>query len=251
MKKTLFTIILISIFFSCSNDESTSSVDLNIQLTQCIPSGLQSNLIAFYPFSNGSLDDVSNSNDLTNLTTASPTTDRDGNIDCAYKFESINNEYLTTTNTAFLDNLSEFSISLWYNATSNGVLVSRDDIDLHCPDTIGQWSIRLFELAQPVFSHLNSVHEPSEDLNNNINNWHHLVITYNELNNTLSIYRNGVLKDTDTGIADCGNNPPTVQDIGDLFFGKFNGKLDDIGIFNVELTQSNISLLYETEPCCE
>ena len=61
MKKILLTIIFISLIFSCSNDDNASIEEENLQLIQCIPTELQSNLIAFYPFNNGSLDDVSNS----------------------------------------------------------------------------------------------------------------------------------------------------------------------------------------------
>ena len=97
---------------------------------------------------------------------------------------------------------------------------------------------------------LNSVWDSTWDYTSDFNTWHHLVATYNVTNNTLSIYRNGVLGETDTGIANCGTTP-TVEDIGDLIIGKFKGKLDDIAIFNTELSQSEISLLYNSEPCCE
>lgn len=247
MKKSLLLLTLTCLFFSCSNDDSSTLDELSVQLDETIPSELQPDVIAFYPFNDGSLEDISNSNDLTNSTTASPTWDRNGNADSAYKFNSENEEYLSTPHTDFLDGLSEFSISMWYYANSNGVLVSRDDSYLHCPNTTGQWSLRLFELAQPVFGHMNSVYDPTDDLTQNLDNWHHIVITYNENNNTTHLYRNGVLKQSNTGIADCGDGPPTVLDIGDLFFGKFNGKLDDIALFDKELTVSDVTLLYEAE----
>ncbi len=255
MKKTLITLILINLFFSCSNDESTNNDELNIQLTQCIPSGLQGNLIAFYPFNNGSLDDVSNSNDLTNLTSAIPTTDRNGNNDCAYNFESINNEYLTTTNTAFLDNLSEFSISLWFNANSAGsVLISRDESVNFSWDVYGQWSILLYDYDYPVFGLLgSSVWDEYDSPSNTIidfNEWHHLVATFKTTNHDLKIYRDGLLRDSNTGIF---NNPnmPTYQDIGDLFIGKFyDGQIDDIAIFNTALNQSQITEMFQMETCC-
>lgn len=214
----------------------------------CIPDELQNQVIAFYPFSNGNTIDLVNFNNLTN-NNAQSTLDRNSNDNCAFSFDFSNNSYLTTTNTDFLNNLSEFSISLWFNATTNGTLLSRDE-GFHCPDTDGQWSIRLFELANPIFSHLNSVWDSSYDYNTDNSNWHHLVVTYNETDNTLSIYRNGILKHFDTGIAEC-NPLPTVEDIGDLFIGKFNGKLDDIAIFNNELNQVQVNSLYEMEPCCE
>ncbi len=258
MKKTLISLILINLLFSCSNDESTNNDELDIQLTQCIPSGLQGNLIAFYPFNGGSLDDVSNSNDLTNLTSASPTMDRNGNIDCAYKFESNNNEYLTTTNTSFLDNLSEFSISLWFKMDNDNddysVLISRDESTLIVYDVFGQWSLGLYDSDFPVFGlHGSSVWDAYNFPGNTVidfNEWHHLIVTFKVANHELEIYRDGILRDSNTGIS---NNPnmPTYQDIGDLFIGKFyDGKIDDIAIFNISLNQSQVTEIFEMETCC-
>lgn len=256
MKKTLITLILINLLFSCSNDESANNNELNIQLTQCIPSGLQGNLIAFYPFNNGSLDDVSNSNNLTNMTSALPTIDRNGNIDCAYKFESINNEYLTTSTTTFLDNLSEFSVSLWFksNNSSGSVLISRDESVNISWDVFGQWSILLYDSDYPVFGLLGSSVWDTYDFpgNTNIdfNEWHHLLVTFKAVNHELEIYRDGILRDSNSGILDY-QNVPAYQDIGDLFIGKFyDGKIDDIAIFNIALSQSQVTEMFQMEACC-
>lgn len=222
----------------------------------CIPDELQNQVIAFYPFNSGSLDDLVNSNILTNSTSANSTLDRNSNENCAFEFSTSTNDFLTTTNTDFLNNLSEFSISLWFNPSVswNGnynVLVSRDE-GLSCPSTYGQWSLGLYDLNRPTFGHLNSVWDQSWDTENDYNNWHHLVATYNEINNSLSLYRNGALERTATGITTGCSNTPTAEDIGDLIIGKyFDGKLDDIAIFNVELNQAQVTELFEIEPCCE
>ncbi|MEZ4802803.1 MAG: LamG domain-containing protein [Gelidibacter sp.] len=260
MKKILFIIIFICSFISCSDNETSSNNDdLNIQLTQCIPSGLQTNLIAFYPFNSGSLDDVSNSNDLTNLTSASPAMDRNGNIDCAYKFEFTNGEYLTTNNTYFLNNLSEFSISLWFkmDVDSPGgysVLISRDESTSTPCDVFGQWSLGLYDIDYPTFGLMGSVWDlydwqGSTDIID-FDQWHHLVATYKTTDNALAIYRDGILRDSSTGICDLPA-APTYQDIGDLFIGKFyDGKIDDIAIFNISLNQSQVTEMFEMETCC-
>lgn len=50
-------------------------------------SSLTSSLLAYYPFGGGSLLDYSgNGHDLSNSTSAHPTTDRNGNLNCAYNF---------------------------------------------------------------------------------------------------------------------------------------------------------------------
>lgn len=259
MKKILLTTILIYSLFSCSNDnDSNNNEDINIQLTQCIPTELQGNLIAFYPFNDGSLDDVSNSNDLTNLTSASPTIDRNGNIDCAYKFESQNNDYLTTTNTTFLDNLSEFSISLWFksNNSDSSILISRDESVHYSWEFFGQWTIGLYDNDYPVFAFINAsmiwdLYDLPENTEIDLNEWHHLVATFNTTNHELKIYRDGILRDSSTGIIFDNPNVPSYQDIGDLFIGKyFDGQIDDIAIFNKALNQNEITEMFQIESCC-
>ena len=102
--KNIYIIGLLLIAVSCKkNDNEEKTIP-------CIPSGLSNNVIAFYPFSNGSLNDMSgNQHHLTNPTSATSSSDRNGNTNCAYEFKNIPSlsEFLTTTNTSFLNNLNE------------------------------------------------------------------------------------------------------------------------------------------------
>ena len=255
----LILIAFVFSLFSCSDDESFS--------VECIPDNLQNGVIALYPFSNGSLADASgNGNDLDNNTTAKPGFDRQGNAQCAFEFDNlpISSEFLSTENTSFLDGLNELSISLWYQPQDSSraigafeVLISRDE-GPHCPDTYGQWSIGLYDCRKAVFGYKNSVwdeHTPGNSCEMESDaltgHWHHLAVTYNHSGNTLKLYRNGVLKSTKTGIADCGM-VPTVEDIGDLFLGRdYTGRMDDVLIYERELTAAEVSQLSELEPCCD
>lgn len=256
MKKlNLFFGSLLGLLISCGNNEPFEIAQENPLI--CLPSNLQNNVIAFFPFSSGTIDDYANSNALTNNTSANPTSDRNSNENCAFEFDPSTDDFLTTTNTEFLNDLSEFSISLWFNpsvlwSVNYSVLVSRDE-GMDCPDTYGQWSLGLYDLNKPVFGHFNSAWDQSWDYTTDHNNWHHLVATYNETNNAINIYRNGILEESKTGIANCGpGNIPTVEDVGDLIIGRFfDGKIDDIVIFNIELDQSQVTELFELEPCCE
>ena len=102
-KPILFFLLSALLFFSCDEDDQFT--------TSCLPANLQNGVIAFYPFNNGALSDVSSGgNDLVNTTAASAAADRNGNANCAFQFDNTQaaEEFLTTTNTNFLNGLSAF-----------------------------------------------------------------------------------------------------------------------------------------------
>ena len=114
MKNSLKTLglLLVAIFItSCdpSNDGAGNAVS-------CLPVNLKTGMIAFYAFSNGSINDFSSNNHhLTNTTSASGGMDRLGNPNCAFHFNAANGDFLTMANPTFIDNFQTlpFSISLW------------------------------------------------------------------------------------------------------------------------------------------
>lgn len=230
---------------------------------QCnLPSNLQTGLLASYTFGGGSLSDNSgNGHTLSNTTTAHATTDRNGNANCAFEFDNLpatNNEFLTTTNTTFLNGLTQFSVSLWYqplditrDAGSFEGLINRDT-PFSCPDRLGQWSLGLYDCRNAVFGRQNSVWNTTPcDIVTNTGTWHQLLVTYNATGQTLKMYYDAVLVNTASGVANCGIVPVTVQDIGDLFLGKFyTGKLDDVFIYNREVTFGEVSQLYGLGSLC-
>lgn len=261
MKKILILILLIQVvgISSCGDD-----AELNID---CLPSNLQNGVIAFYPFNNGSLDDEStNSNNITNTTTANPTMDRNGNTNCAYQFDNSQTaeEFLTTSNSSFLNVLDEFSVSIWYEpmdtTRSDGSfegLIGRGD-EGRCPDRRGEWSIGLYDCRKAVFGHNNSVWAKTiTGLSNGCQGeiialtakWHHIVATKN--GDDYKIYFNGNLDESVSGNANC-TNLHIAEDIGDMFIGsEYTGKIDDILIYNRELSQSEVTKLFTLEPCCQ
>lgn len=260
MKKIFLLILTIGIF-SCADDEEVFQIN-------CLSTNLQNDVIAFYPFNNGSLaDQSSNGNILNNSTTASSTTDRNGNLTCAYQFDNSqgDNEFLTTTSTNVLNGLNQFSISIWYQPMDSlrdggdfEVLLSRGD-GTSCPNKNGEWSVSLYDCRKAVFGHDNSVWaEEITDISTVgcegevielTDKWHHVVAVKN--NDDYKIYFNGNLNETATGDANC-TNFNAANDIGDLFIGKrYTGKIDDVIIFNRAITQSDVTELYELDGCCQ
>ena len=233
----------------------------------CIPSGLGNHVMAFYPFSNGLLNDISgNNHHLSNTTTASPTSDRNGNDSCAYKFDNLptSGEFLTTENTAFLNNLNEFSISLWYqpidSSRASGKFESLINRDLgnSCPDRNGQWSVALYDCRKAVFGRTNSVWDNNisslgceQEIIDRTNHWSHLVATFKQASIEMKIYRNGVLQESSIGNGVCGSGVLSYQDVGALFLGKdYTGKIDDVILFDKMLSQQEVAALYNMGVCC-
>lgn len=258
IKKILFLILTIGIF-SCGDDDEFK--------VDCLPTNLQNGVIAFYPFNDGSLNDEStNSNNITNPTTAIPSTDRNGNPNCAFQFDNsqTDEEFLTTTNSNFLNGLDEFSVSIWYEPMDTTrsevrleVLLGRGDEE-RCPDRRGEWSIGLFDCRRAVFGHNNSVWANAITGYSNgcqgeavalTDKWHHVVATKN--GDEYKIFFNGNLDESVSGNANCGNLH-IAEDIGDIFIGsKYTGKVDDILIYNRELSQLEVNQLFALQPCCQ
>lgn len=257
MKKVLFPFMFLGMI---------SCYDYDDFKVNCLPANLRKGVIAMYPFIDGSLYDQStNSNHIINPTTAVPSTDRNGNSNCAFQFDNSRSdkEFLTTTKTNFLNGLDKFSISIWYEPlnTTRGqgnyeLLLGRAN-KVRCPDRSGEWSVGLFDCRRAVFGHNNSVWANIvTDFSNGCqgelvaltNRWHHIVATKN--GNDYKIYFNGKLNDSASGNANC-SNLQLAEDIGDMFIGSYyTGKIDDIIIYNRELSRKEVSQLFALAPCC-
>lgn len=247
--------------------QKAGGVENNIYKFACelLPTNINSGLLAYYPFNSGSVNDFSgNNNNLSNINGAISTNDRNANPNCAFEFDNLpstNNQYLTTANTTFLNGLTEFSVSCWYKpidpSRDAGVyegLVNRDLI-FSCPDRLGQWSLGLYDCRYAVFARTNSVWQNFSstcDVPANTGMWHHLTASYNQVGNTIKLYKDGVLQNTMTGMAGCGS-PVTSNDVGDLFIGKgFTGIIDDVFIHNRELSLTEVNQLYNLgSTCCQ
>jgi Concanavalin A-like lectin/glucanases superfamily len=235
-------VLLLSILISCEKSEEKTI----IQNLNCLSTGLQNGVIALYSFGNGSLNDTSGNNyNLINTTTASSGIDRAGNPNCAFKFNSANNEFLKYTNPTFLDNLpiNNLSISFWYKSNNQtyGAFISRDN-QQYCGSSFGEWSIGhtnnvlIFGLQNGRLLHYGV----------ETTNWEHIVITSNNSNNQLFV--NGVLTTNGSGIN--GTSCPILNQ-GDLFIGRlYDGFIDDIIIYNRIITSTEVTELSNLNACC-
>lgn len=231
----------------------------------CLPPNVSAHLIAFYPFSNGSLNDLSgNEIHLINNTTAKPAPDRNGNPSCAFEFNNypVNVDSLIVTNTQKLNDLSEFSVSLWYQPLDTLVQAfpGKEEYMLR----YDKWNIMLYDCRKAVFGLIATNTTGYAVWDNDIiavgapemcqkqqklrtGNWHHLVATFNAAKKIAKIYRDNVLQEAN-GSAPWTNRSTSITSL--LIGSGFTGRMDDIAIFNKELDTSEISSLYSIEPCC-
>lgn len=241
--KYIYVLILALAIISCKKDDTTSPDD-----KACIPDGLQENLIAFYPFSDGNIENTVDGSTPDNVNSATPAEDRDGNAGCAYSFSKADRSHLDDNNPKFLDDRRQYSVSLWYYHTIDNDgeyegLIHRGDANTRT----NKLDIGIYDLNKATFSDFYSIYDSTD--NNELNKWYHVVATCDYDSKSMKLYQNGVLMDSYASVTLDVINPSNG---GHLFIGKdFTGRIDDIAIFDKVLTDAEIQELYELDACCE
>ena len=208
-------------------------------------------LVGWWPFNGNANDESGNGNGGT-VNGATLTADRFGNANSAYNF----NSNKITTNCTGIQGNGARSISFWYNLNQNssntedGVMVGYGE-NGSCG---GGWSCSISG-NKPLIDISTSYAVYS--LTASINNWYFYCITYDPSfgSNTLApkIYINGALQ-TAISVTNSTGCSINTGNWNTLTFGGysnplqyFNGKLDDIGIWNRALTQQEITNLYNSD----
>lgn len=222
--------------------------------SECISGSLKDDIILFYSFSNGGIDDKSGFNrDLIKSVQNEPipTTDRYGNSNCAYMF-SFGNEpsFLELRDTSFFGSLEDFTISLWYQPLGTRDLGQLESLfergDLRAD---GNLFLGLYDCRKAFISWTTSVWDDEnyfgceEAMTNH--DWHHLAATFDAENKELKLYRNGVLQGSMVGEYNTINE-------GFLRLGnRFNGKLDDVILYGRTLNENEVKDLSNAGSCCD
>ena len=228
-----------------------------------VPSYVPTNgLVGYWPFNGNANDEIGNGNNGT-VNGATLTTDRFGNSDRAYSFDGIN-DLISIPDSNTLSITNNITMSAW-------VYVNSDNQNYHSilsKRLNGNWSYNLS--LSYYFGPGGSPTEVNKVFSGRRNNsgaqleykfsdepivfgqWFQITIKIE--NNVITFYKNGI----DMGVNLYGNQftiPMINQAIG-LTIGSngdggewFNGKLDDIGIWNRALTQQEITNLYNVNQC--
>jgi hypothetical protein len=203
-----------------------------------VPSYVPTNgLVGYWPF-NGNANDESGNGMNGAVNGANLTSDRFGNVNSAYNFNGINN-YIS----AVRNNLNQFSVSLWFNANLN------QEYSPFVDANNSNWEIYLIYL-KPTFTKWITAPSNYEEFISTttvpLSQWQHIVYTYTS--NNVNVYLNGVLISSFSNVSLVNSNN------GLYYFGAsisgssqfYEGKLDDIGIWNRILTQDDITNLYNS-----
>lgn len=210
-----------------------------------LPSYVPTNgLVAYWSFNGNANDESGNGNNGT-VNGPTQTTDRFGNSNSAYNFDGIN-DYIMINNVVGNFGVSNFTISVWYN-TQN--LNQSHLINKRFNESCGNfWELRKegFEISQDIACIENTSISNTQSIQ--LNNWYNVIISRN--GNVLKYYIDGILSQTTTTsiIHNINNNNnliigAVIAPISGLL-QVHNGKIDDIGIWNRALTNSEIIQLY-------
>ena len=191
-------------------------------------------IIADYRFEGDTQDSSGNSNHGTNNGGVF-TTDRFGNQNGAIYFSGAScgtrmDSYINMSTV-----INEFSISFWINRTANGCQLPRIFDFYDGGNNSNDWGT--------AWQNGNNKYQGYDEVSNN-NNWYHIVHNFNS-NGTLTSFVDGVEVDS-------RNSGKTLPLSGDFALGRmnhpaydaFNGKLDDVKMYNYALSQSEINVLF-------
>jgi hypothetical protein len=214
-------------------------------MAQNVPSYVPTNgLVGWWPFNGNANDESGNGNNGT-VNGATLSTDRFGGLNQAYNFNGISN-YIDVGNPSSLgNNPSDYTQAGWLyleDFSDAYVFMSKrhDNTGNDWGTPVSTVNGTFIFFADDAFYQQAPLAETNQL---GINQWHHLAFVKNQ--NTYSIYVNGVL---DGSITD---NHIMGGSANNLIFGAqlawpefFKGKLDDIGVWNRALDQTEIIDLY-------
>lgn len=205
---------------------------------QTIPSYVPTNgLEGWWPF-NGNANDESGNGINGTVNDAVLTSDRFGNSNAAYDFDGVN-DYIVLS-TTFPGGANSKSFSVWFNLTGNTYhwVISGGA-------TVNGQAFGLFYNSQAsnrLTFHGNGATYDYEFSNIAMNQWNHVVITFN--NGQVQAYLNGQyigFKNVALNTSIANNITVGCRNNNTAFFP---GKIDDIGIWNRALSQQEVTNLF-------
>jgi len=240
MKKWL--LILSLVIYGCEK-ESIEYIEI-VEECECeCESFPSSGLVAYYPF-NGNTNDESGNENHPISDTSILTTDRKGDDDSSVMFsgESFTNYIQLDIDTSPIDVSSEYTLGLWVYKEGNGSSNPRV-LEFWGNDGPGQLGITWYNNDEVTIGNiLNNGNVEVFNLQLSQQTWYYVV--YSVSSNEINVYVDGDLIDTRNI-----DSPPSL--VGSVSLGmmnhpgwdSFNGKIDDVGIWDRVLTIDEIKYI--------
>jgi hypothetical protein len=227
--------------------------------SQSVPSYVPTNgLVGWWGFNGNAQDGSGNGNHGTVINGGvSLTSDRLSNTNSAYFFDG-SDSWISIPYSSSLYFSNQYSVSLWFNKFGSTNTYAGDLITKERDVEPGSITVRVLNSNPTIVGFSASNVGTAQSISNVINNqWYHMVGTIE--NGEVKIYVNGILEYTTTNLNNqIGYNTSPFW-IGKQkgtgwpgFFYLWNGKIDDIGMWNRSLTQQEITNLYNSQnqtPC--
>ena len=213
-----------------------------------VPSYVPTNgLVGWWPFNGNANDESGNGNNGT-VNGATLTTDRFGALDKAYDFDGVDDIIIVTNENNF-DLQQGISISVWIKkstmSSSSHIISKFQNFD----DSYSVKTVNTnlgFDLAQSPAAWTQFTSNSNVDTS-----WTKILVTRDFISSQVKLYVNGIL-DTVSVYTPLIANSQAPLTFGD-FFGnnfspgsRFDGVIDDIGIWNRALNQQEITDLYNS-----
>jgi len=231
--------------------EAINSTDTMIMEQDCTgcnnPGTLTNDLIIYMPFGNEVRDLIGGTviNDF-NLTE-----DRAGNTMCAASFNGVVDFSIPVTAQNQIVQGDSFSISVWFKMQNT--IAGDFEIFFRKPGnaTVG-FNLGVYDLNTPLFADNLGTSLWDNDWNQEVDvnwentDWHHLVVTVDS-NNTVRLYRDGILRNIDENSSfSIGSDPAGQYILGE----GFQGHLDDLRVYRRTLSNNEVGDLYQLEADC-
>jgi len=256
---TSFTLLIVVSFssISCSsNDDSNPSE----------PALPTNGLVAWYPF-NGNANDLSGNNLNASIIGATLTSDRNDNLNRAYDFDFVNASFGSQNDEIFIPfsplmNSNNLTVSVWFyprsyywsGNSSNpfSTIINRFQNGYSNPN--GQaWGIIFNQTTVTGFIVGTDGTGSSDAISNNpltLNQWHHIVMTYN--GSQIKLFIDGFLSATKNysgAMNTLGNSGISIGESNQAngYWNHTDGKIDNVGIWNRALTPSEIQQVHLIE----
>ena len=228
-----------------------------------VPSYVPSNgLVGWWPFNGNTNDESGNGNNGTN-NGATLSTDRNGVSNRAFNFDG-KTSFIEVANNSSLNLNSNFTISSWFNSDSMydvpgtvKMILSKHRNGLSTDGYVyGIWNNNYSTTKRGMINFSGAPKfttdaYPKDSVGDvYVNKWYHYVVTYDVSNSELKYYLNGSLIDTKTIAYSISTNTLNViigaewTISGSTKKSFFNGKIDDIGVWNRVLNSQEINQLY-------